>query len=186
MPAENPPAENQLQRSPSPALLRAVHAVHAVHAVRAAAALLLLCCGLAAAQSPAARAQTLYLPVYSHIWHGEIDSKGKPAKTLVSVLVSVRNTDPARAIRLTSAQYYDTEGKRIKEYVTAPRSIAPMGTYEIYVPTSDDSGGSGANFILMWKADGGASPPIIEALHANLPTGRAIVFVTSARVLQSE
>jgi len=173
MPEENPPQ--------SPRRL--------ARAWRAAALLLLCICGSAAAQAPApaaARAQTLYLPVYSHIWHGEIDPKGKPAKTLVSVLVSVRNTDPARAIRLTSAQYYDTEGKRIKEYVAAPRSIAPMGTYEIYVPTSDDSGGSGANFILSWKADGGASPPIIEALHANLPSGRAIVFITSARVVQSE
>jgi hypothetical protein len=178
---QNPPAENLLLPSFPPLL-------SLVRALRAAAALLLLCvCGLAAAQAPAAaRGQTLYLPVYSHIWHGEIDGKGKPAKTLVSVLVSVRNTDATRPIRLTSAQYYDTEGKRIKEYVAAPRSIPPMGTYEIYVPTSDDSGGSGANFILTWKADGGASPPIIEALHANLPTGRAIVFVTSARVLQSE
>jgi hypothetical protein len=159
--------------------------------VRAVALLLAFACGHAAAQTPAvarASGQTLYLPIYSHIWHGEVDnSQGKPAKTLLSVLVSVRNTDPARAIRLTSAQYYDTEGKRIKEYLATPRSIAPMGTYELYVPTSDDSGGSGANFILTWKAEGGAaSAPIIEAVHANLPAGRAIVFITSARVVQSE
>jgi len=156
---------------------------------RAIALLLAFACGLAVAQTTAvARAggQTLYLPIYSHIWHGEVDSKGKPAKTLLSVLVSVRNTDPARAIRLTSAQYYDTDGKRIKEYVATPRSIPPMGTYELYVPTSDDSGGSGANFILSWKAEGNASAPIIEAVHANLPAGRAIVFITSARVVQSE
>ena len=117
----------------------------------------LLVAGSAAAQGPAPKStgQTLYLPVYSHILHGEVDKAGKPARMLVSVLVSVRNTDPTHAIRLTSAQYYDTDGKRIKEYVTAPRSIAPMGTYELYVPTSDDSGGSGANFLIAWKADAG-------------------------------
>jgi hypothetical protein len=158
-----------------------------LHWARATALLLALFCGCVAAQTPVAtRGQTLYLPIYSHIWHGEVDGQGKPAKTLLSVLVSVRNTDPARAIRLTSAQYYDTDGKRIKEYVSTPRNIAPMGTYELYVPTSDDSGGSGANFILSWKAEGGASAPIIEAVHANLPAGRAIVFITSARVVQSE
>jgi len=154
---------------------------------RTLALLLAFACGHAAAQTPAfARGQTLYLPIYSHIWHGEVDSQGKPAKTLLSVLVSVRNTDPARPIRLTSAQYYDTDGKRIKEYLAAPRNIPPMGTYELYVPTSDDSGGSGANFTLSWKAEGNASAPIIEAVHASLPAGRAIVFITSARVVQSE
>jgi len=153
------------------------------------AALLGLASAPAAAQTagPArASAQVLYLPVYSHIWHGEVDRKGTPAKTLVSVLVSVRNTDPAKPIRVTSAQYYDTEGKRIKEYVTAPKSIPPMGTYELYVPTSDDSGGSGANFVIAWKADGSVNTPVVEAVHVNLPVGRSIVFITSARVIQSE
>lgn len=147
--------------------------------------LLALACGAAHAQGTA-RGQTLYLPVYSHIWHGEVDSKGVPAKTLVSVLVSVRNTDPARAIRVTSAQYYDTDGKRIKEYVAAPRSVPPMGTYELYVPTSDDTGGSGANFVIAWKADAGVSVPVVEAVHVNLTVGRSVVFITNARAIQSE
>ncbi|HEY4374743.1 MAG TPA: DUF3124 domain-containing protein [Burkholderiales bacterium] len=158
----------------------------AARAVAFALTLFALAIGPADAQSVPVRGQTLYLPVYSHIWHGEVDGKGQPAKVLVSVLVSVRNTDPAAAITLTAAQYFDTEGKRIKEYLAAPRVIPPLGTYELYVPTSDDSGGSGANFILRWKAANGASPPIVEALHANLPAGRAIVFLTSARVVASE
>jgi hypothetical protein len=148
---------------------------------------LALACGAAAAQAPArSSGQSLYLPVYSHIWYGEVESSGAPAKTLVSVLVSVRNTDPAKPIRVTSAQYYDSAGKRIKEYVPTPRGIAPMGTLELYVPTSDDSGGSGANFVIIWKADGGVSPPVVEALHANMTVGRSVVFITSARVMQSD
>ena len=160
---------------------------------------LLLACALTQTQAQAqpqsppqsqafqrASGQLLYLPVYSHILHGEVDRNGNPAKVLVSVLVSVRNTDPARPIRLTSAQYYDTDGKRIKEYVTAPKVIPPMGTYELYVPTSDDTGGSGANFLISWKADGAVSTPVVEGLHVNLPVGRSIVFLTSARVLQAE
>lgn len=150
-------------------------------------ALLALACGAAYAQAPArASGQLLYLPVYSHILYGEVEQSGVPAKTLVSVLVSVRNTDPAKAIRVTSAQYYDTTGKRIKEYVAAPRSIAPLGTLELYVPTSDDSGGSGANFLIAWKADGSVSPPVVEAVHANLTVGRSVVFITSARVIPGD
>ena len=92
--------------------------------------------------------QLLYLPVYSHVWHGEVDRKSQPTKSLVSVLVSVRNTDTSKSIQLVSAQYYDTDGRRIKEYVDSPKKIGPMGTYELFVPRSDDTGGSGANFVI--------------------------------------
>ena len=125
--------------------------------------------------------QVLYLPIYSHVWHGETGSKGRPAKTLVSISVSIRNTDPAKSIRVTSAQYYDTDGKRLKEYVPSPKTIGPMGTYEIFVPRSDDTGGSGANFVISWTSDTPVNPPIVEGFHANLPAGRSFAFTTSAR-----
>ncbi len=127
--------------------------------------------------------QTLYLPIYSHIWHGDFDRTGEPAKTLVSISVSIRNTDPANAIRVSSAQYYDTNGRKLKEYVPSPRAIAPMGTYELFIQRSDDSGGSGANFLISWSSDTPVNPPIVEGVHANLPAGRSIVFTTSARPL---
>ena len=150
--------------------------------------LLLLSSGLALGQAAPGRSvgQDLYLPIYSHVWHGEADAKGEPAKTLVSVSVSIRNTDPAKSIRITSAQYYDTGGRKLREYVTSPRTLGPMGTYEIFVPRSDDTGGSGANFVISWKADAPVSPPLVEGFHANLPAGRAFAFMTSARPIPAE
>jgi len=150
--------------------------------------LLALCSGFAMAETALGRSagQTLYLPIYSHIWHGDMTSDGQRARTLVSVSVSIRNTDPVKAIRVLSAQYYDTDGKKLKEYVTSPKIIGPMGTYELFVPRSDDSGGSGANFLIVWKSDTPASWPIVEGLHANLPAGRAIAFTSSARALPSD
>ncbi len=125
--------------------------------------------------------ESLYLPIYSHIWHGDLDSKGQPVKTLVSISVSIRNTDPVNPIRILSAQYYDTDGKKIKEYMPSSRVVAPMATLELFIPRSDDTGGSGANFVISWKSDVPASPPIVEGIHANLPAGRSIIFTTSAR-----
>jgi len=144
--------------------------------------------GLANAQSPPGRSlgQVLYLPIYSHIWHGEMNDKGQPMKALVSVSVSIRNTDPAKSIRVTSAQYFDTDGKKLREYLPSPKTISPMGTYEIFVPRSDDSGGSGANFVIAWKSGTPASPPIVEGFHANLPVGRSIAFTTAARPIPAE
>jgi hypothetical protein len=131
-------------------------------------------------------AQTLYLPVYSHIWHGDTAPGSAPQRTLMSVSVSIRNTDPKLPIRVLAAQYYDTDGRKLKNYVSTPKTIGPMGTYEIFIPRSDDTGGSGANFLIDWRADAPVNAPLVEAVHANLPAGRAIVFTTSARPLNLE
>ena len=143
---------------------------------------------LAYAQAPPARSlgQLLYLPIYSHIWHGESGTKGQPMKTLVSVSVSIRNTDLKKSIRVTSAQYYDTDGNKLREYLPSPKVLGPMATYEIFVPRSDDSGGSGANFVIAWKADTPASEPVVEGFHANLTVGRSIAFTTSAHPIPPE
>jgi hypothetical protein len=61
-----------------------------------------------------------------------------------------------------------------------------MATYEIFVPRSDDTGGSGANFVIVWKSDAPASEPIVEGIHANLPVGRSIAFITSARPIPAD
>ncbi|OGA30101.1 MAG: hypothetical protein A3I01_03105 [Betaproteobacteria bacterium RIFCSPLOWO2_02_FULL_65_24] len=130
--------------------------------------------------------QVLYLPIYSHVWYGEVDARGQPQKSLVSVLVSVRNVDARRALRLTSARYYDTEGKSLKEYVQTARVIGPMATYELFIPRSDDTGGSGANFVISWKSDVAINPPIVEALHVNLAAARSIAFTTTAREINAD
>ena len=142
-------------------------------------------CTLATAQVPATKStgQSLYLPIYSHIWHGDIARNGERAKTLVSVSVSIRNTDPVKPLRITSAQYYDTDGNKLKEFVATPKVIGPMGTLELFVARSDDTGGAGANFLIAWKSDVPMNPPVVEGLHANMPAGRSIAFVTTARVL---
>ena len=146
---------------------------------------LLLCSIPAGAQAQApvlSKGQTLYLPIYSHIWYGEND-RGKPDRALVSVLVSIRNADPTRTIFLRSARYYDTDGKELREYVASPRTIRPMGTMELFIPRSDDTGGSGANFVIAWHADTAVNAPVVEALHINLASGsgRSVAFTTSAR-----
>lgn len=151
------------------------------------AASLLGIAAIAAAQdSPSlASGQSLYLPIYSHLYHGDVHPKtGKPSETLVSTHVSVRNTDPASGIKVLSARYYNTEGRQLREFLTRPQLIPPLGTFELYVPRSDSSGGSGANFIIDWTADKPINPPIVEALHADIREARTLLFVTTARPIQ--
>jgi hypothetical protein len=143
---------------------------------------------LAAAQDapPRSAGQSLYLPIYSHLYHGDVNPRtGKPSETLVSTHVSIRNTDPALAVTIISARYYNTDGKLLREFLAKPQAIPPLGTFELYVPRSDSSGGSGANFIIDWTADKPANPPLVEALHADIREARTLLFVTTARPIQT-
>ena len=50
----------------------------------------------------------------------------------------------------------------------------------VFVELHDDSGGAGANFLIRWEATDPVNPPLVEALHANLDSGKAVVFTTQA------
>lgn len=131
---------------------------------------------------PLSSGQTLYLAIYSHLYHGDVNAKtGKPSETLVSTHVSIRNTDPAAPMKVVSARYYNTEGSLLREYLAAPKTVPPLGTLELHVPRSDSSGGSGANFLIEWTADKPVNPPLVEALHADIREARTLLFVTTAR-----
>lgn len=143
--------------------------------------------GTATAQEEPARStgQTLYLPIYSHLYHGDLDKAGKPRETLVSTHVSLRNTDPRQAVKITSARYYDTQGQLVREFLTAPQTVPPLGTHELYVPRTDVTGGSGANFLITWTADVPVNPLLVEALHADIREARTLVFMTTARPIRA-
>jgi hypothetical protein len=124
--------------------------------------------------------QTLYLPIYSHMLYGNVGKSGKVSQVLLSALVSIRNTEGQRPLRILSARYYDTHGKLLSERVPKPIVIPPYGTHELFVELNDASGGSGANFVIRWDAEAPINPPLVEALHANMDGGKAVVFMTQS------
>lgn len=126
------------------------------------------------------KGQTLYLPVYSHMLYGNLGKNGKASTVLLSTLVSIRNTDPRRPVRVLSAKYFDTHGKLLGERVPSPALIPPLGTLELFVELNDASGGSGANFIVKWEAEQPVNPPLVESLHANMDGGKAVIFMTQS------
>lgn len=129
---------------------------------------------------PMSSGQSLYLPIYSHMLYGNVGKSGKVSQVLLSALVSIRNTDTRRPLRIVSARYYDTGGKLIGERVPTPVVLPPLGTHELFVELNDASGGSGANFIIKWDADSPINPPLVESLHANMDGGKAVVFMTQS------
>ena len=68
----------------------------------------------------------------------------------------------------------------MSERVNNPVVIPPFGTLELFVELNDASGGSGANFVIKWEADQPINPPLVEALHANMDSGKAVIFMTQS------
>jgi hypothetical protein len=154
---------------------------------RSLALALLFVAASANADEPAlSKGQTLYLPIYSHVWHGDLKTGGYPTKSLVSALVSIRNTDPKNPIRVLSARYYDTGGKQLHEYVGAAKTIPPMATHELYVERKESAGGSGANFVIAWEAATPTNLPVVEAVHADIQGHRTLTFITTARAIRTD
>lgn len=150
------------------------------------AALLFFACAAATAQEPLppSAGQTLYLPIYSDLWHGDLGSRNLPDKTALSALVSIRNTDPAQPIRILSARYHDTQGKLLRDFVPKVRSVPPLGTLELFIERAESAGGSGASFLIRWQADRPVNPPVVEAVHADLRNPRTVSFITVARPIR--
>lgn len=121
--------------------------------------------------------QTVYVPVYSHIY----SRGGEPF--LLEATLSIRNTDPHRPITIESVQYYDTKGNMVQAYLSNPMQLAPLETTAFLVEKQDTRGGSGANFIVKWTAKESVYEPIIEAVMIGLSGGNSISFTSAGRPL---
>lgn len=134
---------------------------------------------LAGDTSPATTGQDIYVPAYSHIYHGN-----KETPLLLSVTLSIRNIDTDNAITITRADYYETEGALVKQYISEPLVLGPLGSGRFVVPQKDNTGGSGANFIVSWQSDTPINPPIVEAVMIGMQSQLGISFTSRGQPLQ--
>lgn len=123
----------------------------------------------AAADVLLAKGQTVYVPVYSNVF-----TAPKAVPIHLANILTIRNTDLHNAIRVTSADYYDTRGTLVRKYYQQSVTLAPMETTYVYLSERDREGGFGANFIVRWQADREVNVPIVECLMVG-SEGRAFV-----------
>ena len=122
--------------------------------------------------------QTLYVPVYSHIYSGD---RGRPI--YLASTVSIRNTDPSGKIRLKTVDYYDSAGKLVRQYLEKPVDLAPLASIRYIVGESDKAGGSGANFIIRWESANPVSVPIVEGIMISTASQLGISFTSRGQVI---
>ncbi|HPQ70088.1 MAG TPA: DUF3124 domain-containing protein [bacterium] len=122
--------------------------------------------------------QTVYVPVYSHIYHRE-DMEFDLTTTL-----SIRNTDFNNSIVIYTVKYFDTTGKLVRDYADTPLILPAMATLDYIVGERDRTGGSGANFIVEWFAEKDVSEPIIESVMIGTSGQQGISFLSVGKVIK--
>jgi Protein of unknown function (DUF3124) len=123
--------------------------------------------------------QTIYVPVYSHIYHDD----GKKTFNLAATL-SIRNTDLENPIVITFVRYYDTNGQLVRQYLKQPIQLNALASTDFVIDTTDNSGGAGAKFIVEWVAQTQVSEPIIEAVMIGSGYHQGISFISPGKVIK--
>ncbi len=123
--------------------------------------------------------QVVYVPVYSHVYFGDREREYNLSSTVL-----IRNVSQTDTITVGQVNYFDSQGKLVRKYVDAPRTVSPLQSMWYVVRESDRSGGAGANFIVEWAADVPVIPPIIETVNIGTAYGQGISFVKDGLVLE--
>jgi hypothetical protein len=122
--------------------------------------------------------ETVYVSIYSNVHAGP-----KGSSFLLSAMVSMRNTDPKNEITIDTADYYDTEGKKIESYIKSPIKLKPLAATSVNIKENDNRGGPGANFLVKWKSSKLVNQPIIEGVMLGLRSGQGVSFICPGQIL---
>ena len=130
------------------------------------------------AQDERSKGETVYVSIYSHVYSGP---KNQPFQ-LTAMLIA-RNTDPHHPITITMADYSDTKGQLVEQYVKKPLTLKPLEASYLSIKEYDERGGAGANFIVKWQSDVKVNQPIIESVMLGTRSGQGISFVCPGKVI---
>ncbi len=144
-------------------------------------ALLLTFADPAASTAKRVKGQTVYVPAYSHIYHGDRDTP-----LYLTVTLSIRNTDPTHPITLLSVQYFDTDRKLLTSYLEGEKKLLPMGSVEFIVKESDRKGGAGANFLVRWISEKEVAEPIVESIMISTALQQGISFSSRGQAIEEQ
>ncbi len=115
----------------------------------------------------------IYVPIYSDIY---IDQQNQ--KSLLAATLSIRNTSYGDSLFVSKIDYYNTDGNLVRSYIENPVSLPPMGTLNYVIERDDDTGGSGANFIVDLSSKNKEIKPLIQAIMIGQNGNKGFAFST--------
>ena len=125
--------------------------------------------------------QTVYLPLYSHIYFGDRIREFNLTSTAY-----IRNINPRDTITLTRVDYFSQKGNPLKRLIDGPLIIGPFAVKSFTIKESATTGGSGASIIVKWKSDHKVNAPLIESVMIGAASTQGISFVCQGRVIADD
>ncbi len=115
----------------------------------------------------------VYVPIYSDIYFDVMHQNN-----LLSATLSIRNTSFNDTIFVSKIEYYNTDGDLVRKYIDKTIGIPAMGTVNYVVERDDNSGGSGANFIIEMGARSAKVRPLVQAIMIGENGNKGFSFAT--------
>jgi len=124
---------------------------------------------------------TLYVPIYSDIY---VDQRNQ--NTLLAATLSIRNTSYVDSLIISKIEYFNTTGDLVRSYVENSISIPPMATINYVVEKDDDTGGPGANFIVVVNSRNREVNPLIQAVMIGESGNKGFAFTTNGHSIKKK
>lgn len=125
--------------------------------------------------------ETDYVPVYSDIYH-----RDGTYRFSLTTTISIRNTSIIDSAYLLKANYYDSYGTKLAEYIDSTILLSPLESIEFVVHENEKAGGAGANFIIDWGATNYSDQLLIQSVMIGTYGQQGISFITNAKVVDKE
>ncbi|MEZ5039509.1 MAG: DUF3124 domain-containing protein [Saprospiraceae bacterium] len=116
---------------------------------------------------------TVYVPIYSDIY-----SKTKDVRFNLTATLSIRNTSLSDSIYIEDIDYYDSNGRLVRNYLEKVLLLRPMHSIEYVIEEDDTEGGTGANFIINWGATVMDVKPVFQGVMISTHGQQGISFLT--------
>ncbi|MFK8010128.1 MAG: DUF3124 domain-containing protein [Saprospiraceae bacterium] len=115
----------------------------------------------------------IYVPIYSDIY---VDQQNP--KSLLAATLSIRNTSYDNSLFISKIDYFNSGGKLVRNFIDNPISLSPMATINYVIDKDDDTGGSGANFIVELSSKSKNIKPLIQAIMVGETGNKGFSFAT--------
>jgi hypothetical protein len=118
---------------------------------------------------------TIFVPAYRSFYQIYGSTRDSYALTSTAFL---HNIDPKQSIEVLSIEFFDSEGKLIKNLLEAPLLIKPRNSKEITIQPRTQPEDCAAHLSVHWKSSHPANTPLVEVLMVGQVLNRGISFLT--------
>jgi len=123
--------------------------------------------------------ETDYLPVYSDIYH--LDGT---KRFLLTATISIRNITLHDSAYVLSANYNDSYGKLLRQFIERPILLKPLESIEFVIEDKEKKGGAGASFLVNWGGNKATTQLLIQSIMIGTAAQQGLSFTSEAKVIE--